>query len=277
MNNETYYVSSLNLQEEMPVKLWETYSDADLKSLSTPGPAGIAPGMMKYVNCHLAKYTGELKNTVLAFGPVFVALLCNRSAGALAQGAFTRWYELGSITVTGGSLTTVTFAAGPTVANESVGDYVTIIDDGGGVGAAPEGETRQIVKNTTTSITVQPAFSVAPANGDTAYVFSCANILAAAIGTTRATASGVVLTPDGIADNYWGWCLLKGRVGLLGKASTAITVNKALISDTGRVNYSANNNQDLIVGRAVVALAADSVSDMFVADIDVMSILQTHS
>jgi hypothetical protein len=45
--NEEYYTSGLDIKEELPVKLWETYSDAELRARNTQRISGLTPGMVK--------------------------------------------------------------------------------------------------------------------------------------------------------------------------------------------------------------------------------------
>lgn len=274
MNNETYWISNLNLQEEMPIKLWQTYSDADLQSLSTPGPAGIHPGMVKFVNAHMAKYTGELKNIVLLFGPAIVQLVCNRQGSTLTQGMVPQWYSNNNITATGGSTTTIVCAAATFVANEQVGNYVYCLDNADSAGAAPEGQIRQIIKNTTTTLTVQPAFTTAVAASDTFRIFSSGQVIIPGADQARNDIAGAVLAPDGIADNYWGWVCRWGRCGVRIEASTAIAGAKTLMTGgNGGVYEKGAATHGIGVGVSLWAMSADSVSDIAVADIDCWSIL----
>jgi hypothetical protein len=267
MNGETYQSTAFDIGPELPINLSETYSDVDMKSSVVATVSGIMPGMVKWVNADIAKYTGKLKGPVLIYGPALVSLVCNRSGGTLSQGALTKWYTLGSITFTAGSVTTGTHA-GKFVANEEVGNFVYILDDAGAGGAAPEGECRLIIKNTANVLTVQPAFSAAIANGDTAQIFSRSMVIAGASGDTRAETAGIVVAPDGIADNYWGFVVRYGIVGALVKASTAITAARALIADTGRLTISNSSGFNLTLGHSIVGSSSDIVSDLIPVNFD---------
>ena len=80
-----------------------------------------------------------------------------------------------SLTASGGTTTTVvdTDLANLTEDNGGVQGYVKIVTDAGGSGAAPEGEIRRIKNGTSgytassTTITVNFAFTASPASGDT--------------------------------------------------------------------------------------------------------------
>jgi hypothetical protein len=116
------------LQNEMPVKLWETVAYSDMIGRGTQRRSGVVPGEERYIHGHMAKYSGELQETVLVFGPVRARFVINRSGGTLSQGAATKFYTLGSITATAGSTTTLTHAA-KFVADEEVGNFVVITDN----------------------------------------------------------------------------------------------------------------------------------------------------
>jgi hypothetical protein len=75
------------------------------------------------------------------------------------------------ITATSGSTTTCGHGAvAGNVADYLVGGVLHVTDDGGGAGAAPEGEYGIITANTTTLITFTPALSAGIANTDTVTV-----------------------------------------------------------------------------------------------------------
>jgi len=274
MKNESYQSNKFDIDTEFPITLAETYSDADFKDSLVGTVSGLQPGMEKFINCSIAKYTGKLAGVrnatvpgpVLLFGPAEVALVCNRSGTTYAQGAYVKWYTLAGITadVAPAPVTNANTIqdVGKFVANEEVGNFVHILDAVAGGGVAPEGECRLIVKNTANILTVQPAFSAVVNINSTATIFSsCMTILGAA-GDNRADAAGIVLAPDGIPDNYWGWVCRRGRVGALVKASTAIVAGKCLITDTGRLTLSSSSVYGLSVAHAITACSNDIVSDM---------------
>jgi len=284
MKNETYQSSGFDIGPEFPLTLAETYSDVTLKSALQSTVSGLKPGMTKWVDADIAKYTGKLAkkpnqsgiNPVLIFGNAIVALVCNRNSGTLAQGALTKWYALGTITATVGSTTTLTHA-GKFVANEEVGNFVYIVADGGAGGAIPEGDCRLIIKNTTDVLTVQPPFSAAVANTDTAEIFSRSMVIASAGGDARADIAGVVLAPDGIPDNYWGWVCMRGIVGALVTDNVTMAINKAVIAGTGRVSVSNSSAFNLTIGYGMTTVHQHIVTDLVPIMIDVWSVQQTSA
>jgi len=271
MKDNSYQVSGYDMSQDFPFALWETYSDADLKSFSVATQSGLMPGMQKFFHATMSKYTGRGKTCGIA-GPVTVALVCNRSAATLVQGAVTKWYTLGTITATAGSTSTLTHVA-KFVANEQVGNFVYILDNASGAGGAPEAEVAQIIKNTADVLTFQPAMTVAVANNDTAEIFSTSQVIAAASGDSRPEVAGVVLAPDGIPDNYWGWVVQRGRV--MTKIPGAITKNKSLITGAGIAVISSSDLADLTIGYSLTTVTVDLVSELAMAYIDVLSVIGT--
>jgi hypothetical protein len=275
---ETYQSGSFDIANEFPITLAETYSDADLKSAVVGTVSGLQMGMEKFINAIPAYYTGKLaaaRNQSAAgfvgiFGPAIVALVCNRSGSTYARGAMVKWYTKTGLTFTAGTITTATMAA-TFVANEEVGNFLQILDDAGAAGAAPEGECAQIIKNTTGVLTVQPAFTAAIANGDTGVIFSASQTILSASGDDRTATAGIVLAPDGIPDNYWGWVVRRGRVLALVKASTAISAGKSLIADTGRLTVSSTSVYGLSMAQAIVSCSNDIVSDLIPVYFDAWS------
>jgi hypothetical protein len=283
MKGETYQSGAFDIGPEFPLTLAETYSDADLKNQLVGTVNGLQMGMEKFVNASLALYTGKLAkkpnqssvNPVLLYGPAVVSLVCNRSGGTLAQGALTKWYTLGSITVDAAPVPATNKATltdvGKFVANEEVGNFVYILDAVATGGVAPETETRLIIKNTANILTVQPPFSAVTAIGDTALIFSNSQVIASASGDSRLETAGIVLAPDGIPDNSFGWVCRRGRVGALIQASTAVVALKALIAHTGRLTPSSSSLFGLTVAHALVGASNDMVSDLIPVFFDTLS------
>ncbi len=271
----SYTGRSAKIEEDPGLGLDQTLDDSLFGSLQSESESwkGMYPGREYYINTIMHVRRGWFP-AILAYGGCYFAWVCNRSGGTLAQGALTAWEQTTITNIDSGSISTIA-KAGAFTAGENVGDLLICTDDVGGAGAAPEGEGRYITKNTAGVITVQPDFSVAPAINDDFVIRTNCKIIASAIGDTRAEIAGVVVRPDGIADNYWGWVLTTGRVGLLGKADTAITTDKMIIAEVGRVDVSAGGASDhgLGLGYALSDLKADSVSDIFWALFDAKSVL----
>jgi hypothetical protein len=121
-----------------------------------------------------------------------------------------------------------------------------VIDDAGGANAPPEGQWGYIVYNDANVIYVQPDFTVAPAVGDTYDIWYPYNLEAAADGDLAMTVQGIVVSPDGIADNYWGWVLQRGIVSAA--IANALTAGEGIVADAGSVGASGGDTGDLIIG-----------------------------
>ena len=81
-----------------------------------------------------------------------------------------RYGQYRRLTASGGSTTTIVDADGLYEADDFwIGHYAYILTDAGGAGAAPQGEERPVTDydQSTTTLTVAPAFTAAVANGDT--------------------------------------------------------------------------------------------------------------
>lgn len=256
----TYQTSQL---EEIPiVKLNETLEDEALRSLQTQSHTfqGMMRGRKWFVSSIMHGSKGLYKD-LFNYGDSYFRWVCNRSGGTLAQGALVSFYGMQVPNIDSGSVSSIT-EAGVWEAGEQVGNLVYILDDAGAAGAAPEGESRYIVKNTANIIYVQPDFTVAPAVGDAIRIISNCNVIAAAIGDDRNMVAGAVVNPDGIPDNYWGWAFFNGTGPALVLAATAMTAGLRLIADVGRVNEAAAPNAFEDIGYLVVGCNADIVSDL---------------
>ena len=271
----SYSYETAKIEEDPYVKLDETLDDDLFKSLQNQSKSvqGMVPGREYYVNA-VMEATKGIYPSLLIYGGAYFAFVCNRSGGTLAQGALAKWQQTTITNIDSGAVNSITKAAA-FAAGEFVGDLLICTDDAGAAGAAPEGEARFITKNTAAIITVQPDFSAAPAANDDFIIRTNSKVIASAVGDTRAEIAGVVVNPDGIADDFWGWVLTQGRVGALGKAATAITTDKMVIAEVGRLDVSAGGASDhgLGLGYAMTDLKADSVSDIFWTYFDARSVL----
>ena len=276
MRSEMYQSSAFDIGPEFPLTLAETYSDADLKNYLTATVAGFKPGMTKWVDSDIAKYTGKLKpkpnatsaSSVLLYGSAIVSLVCNRDATILAQGECCKWYTA-AVTASAGSLTTFTAA---TTANKQVGNFLYILDNNNSAGAAPESEARLIIKNTATVMTVQPAFSALVEANDTGIIFSRSQVIATASGDDRMVTAGIVLAPDGIAPDYWGFVVRKGLVAAKMDTTTTVTAGRALKAGTRRLAICGGATlYYLTLAHTFLAQTNDVVSDLLPVDFDCWS------
>lgn len=257
-------------------KLTETLSDSDFRA--DPSYHHIMPGIKRWENGMIGE--GVYKG-VYVHGECEFLWVCNRSGSDLSRGALVKFYTK-SITATGGSTSTFVCSSGTFEDSEEVWNNLYILDDAGGAGAAPEGEFGLITKNTTTTLTIQtPAsnkkFTAAVASGDTGRITSRCQVVSSAAGDQRGEVAGIVVASS-LPDDYWGWVAIKGDyVGALVKASTAITVDKALIADTGRLTISSSSGQDLILAYALVGCSADIDSDFIPVKLDCKSLCATSA
>lgn len=143
----------------------------------------------------------------------------------LVQEVARRYGNYRQLTASGGSTTTIVDSDGLYEPDDYwVGHYATIVTDAGGESAAPEGEERPVTDyvQSTTTLTVGPAFSAAVADGDTFELLTArrADIIAAINAGVRAAGeTWLVPTVDTstvtIADDDYDYNLPSGLVRLL--------------------------------------------------------------
>lgn len=207
------------------------------------------PGEVRIENSIIG--TGPYEN-VWCEGEVQFRWCLNRSGGTLAQYSLASRPANTQLIITGGGLYYFTDAG--LTADELVHGLMTVYDDVGGANAAPQGEAAYIISNTTTRVEFQPDISAALANLDTVDVAFPYNLEASAAGDECSEVQGVVVSPDGIADNYWGWVAFKGRVWAA--VNGALTVDKAIIARTGDIAISSTSAVNLWIGNAILATQA---------------------
>jgi hypothetical protein len=232
-----------------PIDLWDTIPDAryTTRTGATHEQALPKPGDIRKENA--IPGTGPYRRA-WAEGQCEFRWCLNRSGGTLAQFSLvSRPAAVTAQTATGGTVNTITDTG--LTADELVHALVVITDDNGGANAAPEDEWAYIVANTTTTIHFQPDMTVAPANADVYAIYFPYNIEAAAVGDDTSEVQGVVISPDGIADNYWGWVGYKGRFGA--GVEAALVQDQAIIAGTGLIDVSGTSTFDLIIGWAPFA------------------------
>ena len=221
------------------------------------------PGLIWEVNGQIGAHSFK---TAYVHGRAAFIWACNRSSGALSRGALTKFYSL-SGTATSGSTSTIVDSGTPFVADEEVGNMVVITDNNNSAGAAPEAEGGLIIKNTTSILTVRTPlsrqlFSAAVEANDTFQIRSTCQVIAAASGDQDAETAGIVMASS-LADNSWGWiCLAADWVWALVRAATAITIDKGLIADTGRLTVGSASGMDLVLAYALASFSNDIVSDL---------------
>lgn len=245
----------------MAYPLTKTIADSDFKS--NPERHGLMPGMIWEVNGQIGAHSFK---TAYVHGRSAFIWACNRSGAALSRGALTKFYTTTG-TATGGSTSTVVDSAAPFVADEEVWNMLMITDNNNSAGAAPETEGGMIIKNTTSVLTVRTplsgqVFSAAVEANDTFTIRSTCQVIASVIGDQDSEICGITMAAS-LADNSWGWlCLQADMVWALVKAAQAITTDKGLIVDTGRLTIGSGSGMDLMLAYALASYANDIVSDL---------------
>lgn len=166
-----------------------------------------------------------------------------------------------------GTTTSITTAG--LTADILVGGILVCIDDAGGAGAAPEGESGIIVANSTTVITIDSndAFSVAPAVNDDFKVILPWAVIDSADGHAAGIVQGVAMADQ---DQYdWGWVQFYGINPDCDAiaAGTALTLDESVVANTAVVNDGAADAVDLRIGRLLVGLSSDTVARKAVVDL----------
>lgn len=192
-------------------------------------------------------------------GECWFQWLLNRSGAPLAQYALVSRPPLATgLAATGGTVYSLTDAG--LAVDELTHTLITITADAGQQNAAPENESAYVVRNTATLLHFQPDMSTAIANTDQYSVYYPYNIEAAAAGDEASEVQGVVLSADGISDNYWGWVLFKGRVWV--KTQAALVADRAIIAHTAQVAPSNTSVVNMWIGFSPVALSTAEARGM---------------
>ena len=224
------------------------------------------PGALRYENAQIG--SGPYAN-VPCHGVCWFRWGCNRSGAEIGESKLARLTANQAVTADVAG-TVSTFAdTGQFVEHEEIGNVFYCLDDAGAAGAAPEGESGVIVKNTTGILYIQPNMTAATAVGDTGVIVSVGKLDLLAAAIERRETFGVAMTA--VPDNYWGWFLCYGWVKAYIKAATAITQGIGLIGDAaGRLTASSTSGQDIMLARAEVACSNDIVSDIIPVFFDVL-------
>lgn len=216
-------------------------------------------------NSATALETPGIERTIMtALGPAVVRYGRATQSGGVTRGELTKYKANVSIdNITSGSTTTIVTTG--LTANAHDGDILVCFDYNASAGGAPEGEAVPIIKNTTTTVYVDPnnPFSVAAAVNDDFRVVSFSKNIDSAAGDERVDLFGIAAAT--LTADYWGWFFCAGICPYaLVRASTALTASKALIAHTARVSISSTSAQELLIGTALgkLAVASDLVNDV---------------
>lgn len=145
------------------------------------------------------------------FGERIFRYVRNKSGGALNAKDVVSWEtELGTaVAASAGSTTSVSRAAGSFVTDGvRVNDFMTVIDDAGAAGAAPEGERSFVTDVEALTLTFSPALTAAIVASDTVNFHRPFHIVASAANDGRGTVAGVPMA--NIADGSYGWIQTQG-------------------------------------------------------------------
>jgi len=234
---------AIGLKETVPDSAYTTRIGSD-KTFVTP-----KPGCIRWEGDYVGK---GAYSDVYALGQCAFMWVLNRSGATLEQFSFvSKPANLTGNLVVSGTVSTITgtlSGGGTFTADELTHTLLCISDDAGGSHADPEGDWCYVVENTTTVLYCQPDFLAAPAVGDTFDIWYPHNLEDSADGDEATICQGVVMSPDGIADNYWGWV---GVYGLMGVALVgAVTAGDAVVAAAASVGASGSDPVDLMVGYA---------------------------
>ena len=238
--------------------LWDTIADSFYTSRTgaVGNKALPKPGDIRVENSIIG--TGPYER-VWCDGQVWFQWCLNRSGGTLNQfDLVSRPARTAGLVATGGSVYTITDAG--LTADELTHALITISADAGGGVAAPENESAYVSKNTATLLYLQPDLSAAVANLDQYDVYFPYNIEASAAGDEASEVQGVVVSPDNIEDNYWGWVGFQGRIWA--ETEGALTVDEAIIAATGEVAVSSTSAFNLLIGWAPTPITAAQAKAM---------------
>jgi len=200
-------------------------------------------------------------------------LVKNLSGATIAQGDLMSCADSASVgTVTGGTTTSIT-TSGMT-ANDMEYQMITIADDAGAAGAAPEGESALAIGNSTTEIYIHPdyAFTAAVGASDSVYVVYVNGATDAASSDKRGFGSGTAgvigVAMGAAADNEWFWVCQRGWV--TAKNTDALVYTNLLIAGTALVQDGAcTNAQETEIGKIAVSQFAGTESSFATVYIEV--------
>ena len=209
------------------------------------------------------RYTFDSK-----FGPRgFQYLRCDQSGGCTRGQLQSKRANVAITNITAGSTTSFTLAG--QVADIYKGGIAVVIDDAGGAGAAPEGESAIIADNSTSLFNIDPndAFSAALAVNDDLQIILPWAVVDSADGDAAGIVKGVAMADH---DQYdWGWFQFLGinpDVDAVA-AGTALIVNESVVAGAALVNDGAGDAADLRIGRLLVGLSSDTVARKAIVDL----------
>jgi len=150
-----------------------------------------------------------------------------------------------------------------------IDSFLNCLDDVGGAGAAPEGETGRIIANTATVITIDSddAFSATPADNDDFVIITPWAVNDSANGDFSGTVAGVIMAAQ---DQYdYGWVQFFGIHPTVAAVAAGTTIPdlENVVAFTATVNDSNGDDADLAVGKAMHQLSTDTVLRTIMVDL----------
>jgi len=205
-------------------------------------------------------------------------LVKNMNGNAIAAGDLMSYCPAASVgTVTDGSKTSITSSS--MTANDLEWQMVTVADDAGGAGAAPEGESALVTGNSSTQIELHPdyAFTAAVAASDSVYVVYINGVHDSASNDERGFGHGSIgvagVAYGAAADNEWFWILQRGWC--TAKNTDALVATYNLIAATALVDDAADGAQELEIGQIVVSQFAGTEASFATVFVDVFNTICT--
>ena len=215
---------------------------------------------------------GTLRILVDAYGYRILQYVKNTTASAAALGELLSKVANTAVSnITAGSVRQATTTGLTANAHDGRLCYVTDNDDS--AGAAPEGETSVVKNNSTTIIDMEfdMPFSVALAANDDLTLISNWQGADAADGDLAVNVLGVVLGNQGISTLQFGWVQKEGYCPGVDALSGAITAGDPVVADAAQVGAFGSDGQELWVGVALGAMAADQTADTLPVNIRLFS------
>lgn len=201
---------------------------------------------------------GTITFLVDAFGYRILRYYQNLSSSVETMGELVSKVANTAINNQTGTVTTSATTTGLT-ANAHNGRLAYVLDDNGGAGAAPEGETTVVSANTATVITFDPQMplSTALANGDDLVLISNWQGTDSADGDLAHNVLGVVLANGGVATNNYGWVQVEGYCPAVNTDTDALVAGDPVVADAAQIGGFGADGQELWVGVALAAKSAD--------------------
>lgn len=251
--------------------------DPLLYNMRSPFPLTLSEGIdLTYTTANVVKkYTpGQY---VYTWDPLWgyriYKLVKNLSGATIAKGDLMSYVNAASVgTVTAGTTTSITSSS--MTANDLEYQMITVADDAGAAGAAPEGESSLCIGNTSTIITLHPdyAFSAAVGASDSVYVVYINGVEDAAGSDERGFgvgSNGVAGVAYGAAaDNEWFWILQRGWC--TAKNTDALSAQE-LVAGTALIQDASEGAQELVIGQVAVPQFAGTEASVATVFIDVFN------